>query len=127
MWSSWLLLDFDMCRFTHDTLYSVCSYGARRKPYHPSGLLQVSFSREEDNFVRLVVTVPEERTQAAHSKIVAALRKDYNVPGFRNNEKVPVDMLVQAAGGEKQFKFACVEELMHGTIEEVCSRIIVQC
>lgn len=70
--------------------------------------------------MRLVVTVPAERTTAAYSKIVAALRKDYNVPGFRNNEKVPVDMLVQAAGGEKQFKFACVEEVMHSTIEEAC-------
>lgn len=68
--------------------------------------------------MRLVVTVPGERTTAAYSKIVAALRKDYNVPGFRNNEKVPVDMLVQAAGGEKQFNFACVEEVMHSTIEE---------
>lgn len=70
--------------------------------------------------MRLVITVPEERTEAAHSKIVAALRKDYNVPGFRNNDKVPLDMLIQAAGGEKQFKFACVEEVMHSTIEEVC-------
>lgn len=69
--------------------------------------------------MRLVVTVPGERTTAAYAKIVAALRKDYNVPGFRNNEKVPVDMLVQAAGGEKQFNMACVEEVMHNTIEEV--------
>lgn len=68
--------------------------------------------------MRLVVTVPGERTTAAHSKIVAALRKNYDVPGFRNNEKVPVDMLVQAAGGEKQFNMACVEEVMHSTIEE---------
>eukprot|EP00892_Ulva_mutabilis_P007783 jgi/Ulvmu1/5377/UM022_0172.1 len=84
----------------------------------PPPPLQVEFSRLEDNIVRLVITVPAERTEAAHSKIVAALRKDYNVPGFRNNEKVPIDMLVQAAGGEKQFNFACVEEVMNSTIEE---------
>lgn len=47
------------------------------------------------------------------------IRAEYNIPGFRNPEKVPTDMLINACGGQKQFDMVCVEEVLHTTIEEV--------
>lgn len=81
--------------------------------------VQVEFAPETENSIRVTVNVPAERCDDAYNKVIAELRKDYNVPGFRNNEKVPVDMLIQAAGGERQVKFACLEQVMHSTITEV--------
>lgn len=81
--------------------------------------MQVEFEPESETSIKATVTVPAERCDEAYHQVIAELRKDYNVPGFRNNEKVPVDMLIQAAGGEKQVKFACLEQVMHSTISEV--------
>ena len=74
---------------------------------------------ETDTSIRVTINVPAQRCDDAYNTVMAELRKDYNVPGFRNNEKVPVDMLVQAAGGERQVKYACLEQVMHSTITEV--------
>lgn len=84
--------------------------------------MQVEFEPETETTIKATVTVPAERCDEAYQQVVAELRKDYNVPGFRNNEKVPIDMLVQAAGGERQVKFACLEQVMHSTITEVRPR-----
>jgi FKBP-type peptidyl-prolyl cis-trans isomerase (trigger factor) len=80
--------------------------------------VQVEYQRDSD-VVRLTISVPSARCNAAYSKVLASLRKDYTVPGFRNNEKVPTDMLIKAAGGDRQFSYACVEEILHSTVEEV--------
>jgi FKBP-type peptidyl-prolyl cis-trans isomerase (trigger factor) len=81
--------------------------------------LQVQVEPATDTSIKVTVNVPAQRCDEAYNTVMAELRKDYNVPGFRNNEKVPVDMLIQAAGGERQVKFACLEQVMHMTITEV--------
>jgi FKBP-type peptidyl-prolyl cis-trans isomerase (trigger factor) len=86
---------------------------------------QVEFETEENDALKVTVRVPAQRCDEAYNTVIAELRKDYQVPGFRNNEKVPVDMLIQAAGGERQVKFACLEQVMHMTISEVRSQLLV--
>jgi FKBP-type peptidyl-prolyl cis-trans isomerase (trigger factor) len=82
-------------------------------------LLQVEYQRDEDT-LRLTVTVPASRCKAAYNETMKRIRSRYNIPGFRNAEKVPTDMLINACGGQKQFNMVCVEEVLHTTIEEVC-------
>jgi FKBP-type peptidyl-prolyl cis-trans isomerase (trigger factor) len=85
--------------------------------------VQVEIDPGEEDSVVVTVRVPAQRCDEAYNMVISELRKDYHVPGFRNNEKVPVDMLIQAAGGERQVKFACLEQVMHMTISEVRSQL----
>lgn len=79
-------------------------------------------SQVEDGFVTVTVTVPAKRCGEAYDVVLAKLRKDYNVPGFRNNEKVPASMLFKVVGGIQNFHMACTEEVLHSSVEEVRSR-----
>lgn len=79
--------------------------------------IQVDTQKDQD-VVRVTVTVPQSRCAKAYDDVVAHLRRDYTVPGFRNNKKVPVDLLIKQAGGEEAFKYACVEAVLDDTLKD---------
>ena len=74
----------------------------------------------DNSRLTISVTVAQKRVREVCEEVFVELRKDYAVPGFRDSSKVPLDMMVKAAGGESRVREAFVEAILSSTMPEVC-------
>ncbi|GFH31447.1 uncharacterized protein HaLaN_30501 [Haematococcus lacustris] len=74
---------------------------------------------------RLTVTVPQSYVDRCFRTTVSKLREiTGNVAGFRK-DKVPLNVIISQTGGQRQFKIACIEEILMTTMQPVLGELQV--
>ncbi|KAL6748710.1 chloroplast trigger factor [Haematococcus lacustris] len=74
---------------------------------------------------RLTVTVPQSYVDRCFRTTVSKLREiTGNVAGFRK-DKIPLNVIISQTGGQRQFKIACIEEILMTTMQPVLGELQV--
>lgn len=89
-----------------------------------AGELEVIQESLSGTLSKLTVIVPAKRCEQLFASAVSKLKRDVvgRVPGFRSADKVPLSVVVQQIGGQKNLKLTAIEEILIVTLPEAMDR-----